>query len=47
MAWAETSDKLRRADADLQRMQRAQQLSSELLKAVDTLIAQFDNQLHM
>jgi len=41
MAWAETSDKLRRADADLRRMQRAQQLISKLLKVVDTLIAQF------
>ncbi|KAG2127617.1 uncharacterized protein EDB93DRAFT_1109211 [Suillus bovinus] len=31
-AWAETSDKLRRADEDLWRLQRAERLTSEMLK---------------
>ncbi|KAG2037359.1 hypothetical protein BDR03DRAFT_982338 [Suillus americanus] len=33
MAWAETSDKLRRADVDLLRMQRAERLSVKMLKS--------------
>ncbi|KAG1814428.1 uncharacterized protein BJ212DRAFT_1482159 [Suillus subaureus] len=47
MAWAETSDKLRRADADLQRLQRAQQMSIEMLKVVDSLINRFEDQIQM
>ncbi|KAG2351432.1 hypothetical protein BDR07DRAFT_1385984 [Suillus spraguei] len=36
VAWADTSDKLRRADMDLQRLQRAKQMSSELLLMMHT-----------
>ncbi|KAG1726657.1 hypothetical protein EDB19DRAFT_1914519 [Suillus lakei] len=35
-SWAETSDKLKRADTDLQRLQRAEWLSIEMLKVVLT-----------
>ncbi|KAG2109813.1 hypothetical protein DEU56DRAFT_902739 [Suillus clintonianus] len=41
-AWAETSDKLKKADADLQRLQRVEQMSIEMLKVVDSLIALFE-----
>jgi hypothetical protein len=43
MAWAETSDKLRRAGADLARMQRAERASLEMLKVVDSLIRQIED----
>jgi hypothetical protein len=43
MAWAETSDKLRRAGADLARMQRAERASVEMLKVVDSLIRQIED----
>ncbi|KIK33589.1 hypothetical protein CY34DRAFT_18275 [Suillus luteus UH-Slu-Lm8-n1] len=39
MAWAETCDKLRKADADLRRMQRARQATAEMLQVLDNLIA--------
>ncbi|KAG1873172.1 hypothetical protein F4604DRAFT_1925668 [Suillus subluteus] len=42
MAWAETSDKLRRADMDLQRMQRVRQSTSEMLVVLDRLIESYD-----
>ncbi|KAG1727974.1 uncharacterized protein EDB91DRAFT_1086273 [Suillus paluster] len=38
IAWADTSDKLRRADAELQRLRRAEQASIEMLKVVDSMI---------
>ncbi|KAG1821860.1 uncharacterized protein BJ212DRAFT_1297158 [Suillus subaureus] len=47
MAWAETSNKLRRADVDLQRLQRAQWMSIEMLKVVDSLINWFEDQIQM
>jgi hypothetical protein len=43
MAWTETSDKLRRAGADLVRMQRVEQANVELLKVVDSLIRQIED----
>ncbi|KAG2033661.1 hypothetical protein BDR03DRAFT_984848 [Suillus americanus] len=43
-AWAETSDKLKKADADLQRLQRVEQMSIEMLKVVDSLIEHFEEQ---
>ncbi|KAG1738586.1 hypothetical protein EDD22DRAFT_922721 [Suillus occidentalis] len=46
-AWADTSDKLRKADADLWRMQRVRDSTSELLKVLDTLISSFEDQLMM
>ncbi|KAG1848674.1 hypothetical protein F4604DRAFT_1935263 [Suillus subluteus] len=42
MAWAETSDKLRRADMDLRRMQRVRQSTSEMLVVLDRLIESYD-----
>ncbi|KAG1752012.1 hypothetical protein EDD22DRAFT_914804 [Suillus occidentalis] len=45
-AWADTSDKLRKADADLQRMQRVRDSTSKLLK-VYTLISSFEDPLMM
>ncbi|KAG1836917.1 hypothetical protein F4604DRAFT_1942761 [Suillus subluteus] len=42
MAWAETSDKLRRADMDLWRMQRVRQSTSEMLLVLDRLIESYD-----
>jgi hypothetical protein len=47
IAWLDTSDKLRRADADLQRLQRAQRMSVEMLKVVDSLINRFEDQIPM
>ncbi|KAG1726591.1 hypothetical protein EDB19DRAFT_1914577 [Suillus lakei] len=41
-AWVDTSDKLRRADEDLRRMQRAEQMTIEMLKVVDSLIDEFE-----
>ncbi|KAG1721035.1 hypothetical protein EDB19DRAFT_1917579 [Suillus lakei] len=35
MAWVDTSDKLRRADEDLRRMQRAEWMTVEMLKRLD------------
>ncbi|KAG2128376.1 uncharacterized protein EDB93DRAFT_1256674 [Suillus bovinus] len=46
-AWAETSDKLRRADEDLWRLQRAECLTSEMLKVLDSLILRFEDQIQM
>ncbi|KAG0699335.1 hypothetical protein DFH29DRAFT_1002112 [Suillus ampliporus] len=46
-AWAETSDKLKRADADLQRLQRAERMSVEMLKVVDSLIDRLEEQIQM
>ncbi|KAG1747004.1 hypothetical protein EDD22DRAFT_917974 [Suillus occidentalis] len=46
-AWADTSDKLRKADADLWRMQRVRDSTSKLLKVLDTLISSFEDQLIM
>ncbi|KAG1722775.1 hypothetical protein EDD22DRAFT_934936, partial [Suillus occidentalis] len=42
-AWADTSDKLLKADADLRRMQRVRDSTSELLKVLDTLISTFED----
>ncbi|KAG1717404.1 hypothetical protein EDD22DRAFT_946152 [Suillus occidentalis] len=42
-AWADTSDKLLKADADLRRMQRVRDSTSELLKVLDTLISSFED----
>jgi hypothetical protein len=44
-AWADISDKLLKADADLQRMQRVRNSTSELLKVLDTLISAFEDPL--
>ncbi|KAG2158261.1 uncharacterized protein EDB93DRAFT_1246112 [Suillus bovinus] len=46
-AWAKTSDKLRRADEDLQKLQRAECLTSEMLKVLDSLILRFEDQIQM
>ncbi|KAG1738587.1 hypothetical protein EDD22DRAFT_922726, partial [Suillus occidentalis] len=46
-AWADTSDKLRKADADLRRMQRVRDSTSELLKVLDTLISSFEDPVIM
>ncbi|KAG2154493.1 uncharacterized protein EDB93DRAFT_1248294 [Suillus bovinus] len=46
-AWAETSDKLRRADEDLRRLQRAECLTSEMLKVLDSAILRFEDQIQM
>ncbi|KAG2047759.1 hypothetical protein BDR06DRAFT_976522 [Suillus hirtellus] len=43
MAWAETCNKLRKADADLWRMQRVRESTSEILKVLDTLIEFFED----
>ncbi|KAG2035433.1 hypothetical protein BDR03DRAFT_983718 [Suillus americanus] len=43
-AWAETSNKLKKADADLRRLQRVEQMSIEMLKVVDSLIEHFEEQ---
>ncbi|KAG1807949.1 hypothetical protein EV424DRAFT_1350527 [Suillus variegatus] len=43
VAWAETCDKLRKADADLRRMQRVRESTSEMLKVLDTLIEAFED----
>ncbi|KAG1734384.1 uncharacterized protein EDB91DRAFT_1084047 [Suillus paluster] len=40
ITWADTSDKLQRADAELQRLRRAEQASIEMLKVVDSMIRQ-------
>ncbi|KAG1743968.1 uncharacterized protein EDB91DRAFT_1246852 [Suillus paluster] len=45
-AWAETSDKLARADWELRRMQRAERASIEMLKVIDSLIQRFETQIH-
>ncbi|KAG1734843.1 hypothetical protein EDD22DRAFT_925244 [Suillus occidentalis] len=42
-AWADTSDKLLKADADLRRMQRVRDSTSKLLKVSDTLISSFED----
>jgi hypothetical protein len=42
-AWADTSDKLLKADADLWRMQRVRDSTFELLKVLDTLISTFED----
>ncbi|KAG2097752.1 uncharacterized protein F5147DRAFT_777917 [Suillus discolor] len=47
MAWAETCDKLRKADADLRRMQRVRESTSEMLKVLDTLIEFFEDPSNM
>ncbi|KAG1798549.1 uncharacterized protein HD556DRAFT_1440255 [Suillus plorans] len=47
MAWAETCDKLRKADADLRRMQRVRESTSEMLKVLDTLIEFFEDSSNM
>jgi hypothetical protein len=47
MAWAETCDKLRKADADLRRMQRVRESTSEMLKVLDTLIEAFEDSSNM
>lgn len=44
-AWAEASDKLKKADADLQRLQRVEQMSIEMLKVVDSMIENFEEQM--
>ncbi|KAG1736487.1 hypothetical protein EDD22DRAFT_924106 [Suillus occidentalis] len=46
-AWADTSNKLRKADADLRRMQRVRDSTSELLKVLDTLISSFEDPVIM
>ncbi|KAG2057536.1 hypothetical protein BDR06DRAFT_969318 [Suillus hirtellus] len=43
MAWAETCNKLQKADADLRRMQRVRESTSEMLKVLDTLIEAFED----
>ncbi|KAG1788847.1 uncharacterized protein HD556DRAFT_1311767 [Suillus plorans] len=45
MAWAETCDKLWKADADLRRMQRVRESTSEMLKVLDTLIDFFEDSI--
>ncbi|KAG1846472.1 hypothetical protein C8R48DRAFT_779475 [Suillus tomentosus] len=47
VAWAETCDKLRKADADLRRMQRVRESTSEMLKVLDTLIEAFEDSSNM
>ncbi|KAG2107943.1 uncharacterized protein F5147DRAFT_773926 [Suillus discolor] len=47
MAWAEICDKLRKADADLRRMQRVRQATAEMLQVLDTLIASCEDPSHM
>ncbi|KAG2091177.1 uncharacterized protein F5147DRAFT_780057 [Suillus discolor] len=47
MAWAETCDKLQKADADLRRMQRVRESTSEMLKVLDTLIEFFEDSSNM
>jgi hypothetical protein len=47
MAWAETCDKLHKADADLRRMQRVRQATAEMLQVLDTLIASCEDPSHM
>ncbi|KAG1866345.1 hypothetical protein C8R48DRAFT_772443 [Suillus tomentosus] len=47
MAWAETCDKLWKADADLQRMQRLRESTSEVPKVLDTLIDIFEDSSNM
>jgi hypothetical protein len=44
MAWAETCDKLRKAEADLQKMQRVRQATAEMLEVLDTLIASCEDE---
>ncbi|KAG1768231.1 hypothetical protein EV702DRAFT_1282398 [Suillus placidus] len=44
ITWAETCDKLRKADADLQRMQRVRQLTVEMLEVFETLIDYFEDE---
>ncbi|KAG1745814.1 uncharacterized protein EDB91DRAFT_1080079 [Suillus paluster] len=44
MAWADTSDKLQRADSGLQRLRRAEQASIKMLKVVDSMICQCEEQ---
>ncbi|KAG2137904.1 uncharacterized protein EDB93DRAFT_1253558 [Suillus bovinus] len=46
-AWAETSDKLRRADEDLRRLQRAECLTFKMLKVLDSLTLRFEDQIQM
>ncbi|KAG2094672.1 uncharacterized protein F5147DRAFT_657144, partial [Suillus discolor] len=45
MAWAETCDKLRKADADLRRVQRVRESTSKMLKVLDTLIEFFEDSI--
>ncbi|KAG1809522.1 hypothetical protein EV424DRAFT_1422589 [Suillus variegatus] len=47
MAWAETCDKLWKADTDLRRMQRVRESTSEMLKILDTLIEFFEDSSNM
>ncbi|KAG2336120.1 hypothetical protein BDR05DRAFT_953587 [Suillus weaverae] len=42
--WAETCDKLRKADADLRRMQRVRQSTIEMLEVLETLIDYFEDE---
>ncbi|KAG1767069.1 hypothetical protein EV702DRAFT_1271838 [Suillus placidus] len=42
--WAETCDKLRKADADLRRMQRVRQSTVEMLEVLETLIDYFEDE---
>ncbi|KAG1726552.1 hypothetical protein EDD22DRAFT_853530 [Suillus occidentalis] len=47
MAWAETYDKLLKADVDLWRMQRVRESTSELLKVLNILINFFEDSIHI
>jgi hypothetical protein len=47
MAWAETCNKLQKADADLWRMQRVRNSTSKMLKVFDTLIDFFEDSSNM
>ncbi|KAG1765469.1 hypothetical protein EV702DRAFT_1051006 [Suillus placidus] len=42
--WAETCDKLRKADADLRRMQRVRQSTVKMLEVLETLIDYFEDE---
>ncbi|KAG2336170.1 hypothetical protein BDR05DRAFT_953539 [Suillus weaverae] len=42
--WAETCDKLQKADADLRRMQRVRQSTIEMLEVLETLIDYFEDE---
>ncbi|KAG2340117.1 hypothetical protein BDR05DRAFT_1002862, partial [Suillus weaverae] len=44
ITWAETCDKLRKADADLQRMQRVRQSTVKMLEVLETLIDYFEDE---
>ncbi|KAG1782881.1 hypothetical protein EV702DRAFT_1264838 [Suillus placidus] len=44
ITWAETCNKLRKADADLRRMQRVRQSTVKMLEVLETLIDYFEDE---